>query len=288
VRDTATFALRGSNVRLECDIAPELWTAEIDVGQISQVINNLVINAKQAMPEGGVVRIRVRNAALREGEVVNLPAGNYLRLAVSDTGVGILPEHVHKIFDPYFTTKQQGSGLGLATTYSIIARHQGHIEVESRVGEGTTFTVYLPVTATGLAQNPRPPAQTATGQGHVLLMDDELPVRKVAHQLLTRLGYDVSLAQDGGEALALYRHALDEGRPFDAVVLDLTVPGRMGGKECLAQLRELDPHVKAIVSSGYSTDPVMAEHRAYGFRGVVAKPYQLHELSETLRRVIAS
>jgi PAS domain S-box-containing protein len=288
VRDTATFALRGSNVRLECDIAPELWTAEIDVGQISQVINNLVINAKQAMPEGGVVSIRVRNAALREGEVVNLPAGSYLKLAVSDTGVGILPEHVHKIFDPYFTTKQQGSGLGLATTYSIIARHQGHIEVESRVGEGTTFTLYLPVTTTGLAQNPRPPAQTATGQGHVLLMDDELPVRKVAHQLLTRLGYDVSLAQDGGEALTLYRHALDEGRPFDAVVLDLTVPGRMGGKECLAHLRELDPHVKAIVSSGYSTDPVMAEHRAYGFRGVVAKPYQLHELSETLRRVIAS
>jgi PAS domain S-box-containing protein len=288
VRDTAIFALRGSNVRCECDFAPGLWAAEIDVGQISQVINNLVINAKQAMPNGGVVHIGAENATLREGQVVKLPAGNYLKLTVSDTGVGILPEHLGKIFDPYFTTKQEGSGLGLATTYSIISRHQGHIEVDSRVGEGTTFTIYLPVTSTDMARYLRAPDETATGRGRVLLMDDELPVRKVAHQLLTRLGYDVSLAKDGGEALALYRHALEEGRPFDAVVLDLTVPGHMGGKECLARLREIDPHVRAIVSSGYSTDPVMAEHRAYGFRGVVAKPYQVHELSETLRRVIAS
>jgi PAS domain S-box-containing protein len=285
IQDTTHFVLAGANVRAEFNLPPDLWSVEYDGGQISQVINNLVMNAVQAMPEGGVIRIDAENVVLLNA-IVPLPPGRYVKLSFKDQGVGIAPQHLAKVFDPYFTTKQKGSGLGLATTYSIIKRHGGYIAVESEVGIGSTFMVYLPASKEQLAGEDRKMEQTITGAGKILLMDDEEILRKVAAALLTRLGYDVRLARDGKEALELYRKEMQTEKPFAAVILDLTVPGSMGGEECLRRLKEIDPAVKAIVSSGYSNDPIMARFREYGFRGVVAKPYQLPELSQTLAKVV--
>jgi PAS domain S-box-containing protein len=286
IQDTTHFVLAGANVRAEFNLPADLWSAEYDAGQISQVINNLVMNAVQAMPEGGVIRIDAENVVL-SGAIVPLPPGRYIKLSFKDQGVGIAPQHLAKVFDPYFTTKQKGSGLGLATTYSIIKRHGGYIEVESEVGVGTTFTVYLPAAKEQLAGEGRKIEQTIPGEGKILLMDDEEILRKVAAALLARLGYEVHLARDGKEALELYRKEMQTKKPFAAVILDLTVPGGMGGEECLRRLKEIDPAVKAIVSSGYSNDPIMARFKEYGFQGVVAKPYQLPELSQTLVKVVA-
>jgi PAS domain S-box-containing protein len=287
VTDTVTFGLRGSNVRYEFAFASGLWAAEFDTGQMNQVINNLVINAKQAMPDGGIVRFAAQNVEMTAEQIPGVAPGKYVKLTIADTGVGIAAKHLTRIFDPYFTTKQQGSGLGLATTYSIMKKHGGHIEVASEVGVGTTFTLYLPVSADASpAPPPRPSEAFPSGEGRVLVLDDEEAVRKVAANLLRRLGYEVDLAETGEGVLSLYTEAMSSSRPYDAVILDLTIPGGMGGKECMQHLRRLDPNVSAIVSSGYSTDPVMAEYKKHGFRGVVAKPYQIKELSETVWRVI--
>ncbi len=286
--DTTNFALRGSNVRVDFDIANDLWAAEFDRGQLSQVINNLVLNAKQAMPGGGKLRIRAQNLRLKGGEIP-LPPGPYLHIEVSDTGAGIPEKHLAKIFDPYFTTKQQGSGLGLSIAYSIITKHQGHITVRSTIGVGTTFNIYLPATPNAKLAAERA-SEDGAPDGHgrrVLVMDDELQVRNVLGGLLKGMGYDVAFAHDGNEVLHAYAEALRKHNRFDVVIMDLTVPGGMGGKECIAKLREIDPDVRAIVSSGYSNDPVMADYGAYGFRGVVAKPYQVKELGAVLRSVAA-
>jgi CheY-like chemotaxis protein len=207
---------------------------------------------------------------------------------VADTGTGIKAEHLAKVFDPYFSTKQQGSGLGLATVYSIVKRHQGHIEVESELGRGATFHLWLPALreqqldlSAGSAAAPGPM------RGRVLLMDDEETIREMARFLLNRLGFEVELAADGAEAVRMYQTAQAGGRPFDLVVMDLTVPAGMGGQEALARLRQIDPAVRAIVSSGYSSDPVLANYRAHGFRGMVAKPYQLDDLTRALREALA-
>ena len=281
VRETASFALRGASVNVRFELEDDLWATLIDRGQISQVIQNLVINASQAMPNGGQIVIRGDNVATAPPP---LEPGRYVRLTVSDHGVGILPEHLPRIFDPYFTTKQKGNGLGLATAYSIVQRHDGLITVDSTPGKGTRFTVYLPA---ALEENAHAPTATAVaGTGRVLLMDDEASVREVGAKLLDALGYQATLAADGEECLQIYAEALREGRRFDAVLLDLTVPGGMGGRECLERLRAVDAGVQAIVSSGYSNDPVMANHRSYGFIAVVAKPYDVAELSEALRQAL--
>jgi len=191
-----------------------------------------------------------------------------------------------KIFDPYFTTKQKGSGLGLATAYSIIKKHGGHIAVRSDLGVGTTFTIYLPASGKDLLVKAEAPQRPLVGQGKILLMDDEEIVREVAGQMLTYVGYEVKFARDGAEAIALYSQAKEAGQPVDVVIMDLTVPGGMGGREAIQKLREVDPQVKAIVSSGYSNDPVMAEFRQHGFRGFVAKPYKIQELSQAVHRAI--
>ncbi|HXG64056.1 MAG TPA: ATP-binding protein, partial [Blastocatellia bacterium] len=216
-----------------------------------------------------------------------LPPGRYVKITVRDTGIGIPEEHLDKIFDPYFTTKQTGSGLGLATSYSIIKKHNGHIAVESRPGQGTAFYVYLPASQTQAAPIAQAQGTPRAGKGRVLVMDDEETIRNLAGRILAHLGYEAGLAENGEEAIEMYRQAKRSGRPFDVVIMDLTIPGGMGGKEAIRRLLEIDPGVKAIVSSGYSNDPVMADFRRYGFKGVVTKPYRIADLGEALHDLMA-
>jgi PAS domain S-box-containing protein len=285
IRDSASFAPRGSNVRCEIRIEDDLWNVEVDEGQISQVIHNLVINADQAMPEGEMIRVRAENTIVGLGDGLPLKDGKYVKTTVEDKGIGIPQEHLSKIFDPYFTTKQRGSGLGLTTAYSIIKSHDGYIEVESELGVGTKFYIYLPATQEGISER-REQERVIGGRGRILVMDDEESIRKVAGEIIKQLGYEVEYAVDGDEAVELYRRAKESNKPFDVVIMDLTIPGGTGGKEAITRLLEIDPRVKAIVSSGYSNDPVMSEFRKYGFRGVVAKPYKIQELSTTLHNII--
>ncbi len=285
IRDAAGFALRGSNVMSDIVVPSDLWPAEVDEGQISQVIHNLVINADQAMPQGGVVRVMCRNVPGPE-KGLPLKEGKYVELTIEDQGTGIPKEHLPKIFDPYFTTKQKGSGLGLAAAYSIIRRHGGYITVESELGAGTAFHVYLPASDAAMPEKAEGEEGVVPGCGRVLLMDDEETVRKVTGAMLASLGYDVEYAEHGEEAIVRVKQAMEAGRPFDALIIDLTIPGGMGGKDVISKLREMDPAVRAIVSSGYSNDPVMADFRSYGFDAVLAKPYEIRALSETVRRVM--
>jgi PAS domain S-box-containing protein len=284
IQESTAFASRGSNIVCKHHADPDLWAVEVDSGQISQVFNNLVINAVQAMPKGGALGTRASNCIVTEDMALPVDPGRYVHITVEDTGCGIAPEHIGRIFDPYFTTKANGSGLGLATSYAIIQKHEGCITVESRVGEGTAFHIYLP--ASDIAPIPaRGDTQMFVkrrGSGRILVMDDELPIRDLARASLTRLGYEVDTAEHGDEALKKFESAKTEGRPYAAIIMDLTVPGGMGGKETMKRLLDLDPHVKAIVSSGYSQDPVMANYREFGFAGVVEKPYKIESLAKTL------
>lgn len=286
VREAANFALHGSKVRCEFAIEEGLWTAEVDKGQIGQVVQNLVINAVQAMPEGGVMHIAMRNQHVTPAAVRQLEEGDYLCISISDTGTGIRPEHLERIFDPYFTTKQSGSGLGLATVYSIVRKHQGHIEVESELGRGTRFRFWLPAVPDARPAATEAPHAPGGLTGRILFMDDEEPIRDMAEALLNRLGFEVKSVSDGHETVRAYADALSGGDRFDLVIMDLTVPGGMGGKEAMIELRKLDPAVKGIVSSGYSSDPVMANYRGHGFNGMVAKPYRLTDLAKTIRAVL--
>jgi PAS domain S-box-containing protein len=287
LQESATFALRGSKVRCEFSLPDDLWPVEVDEGQMSQVITNLILNADQAMPGGGTINIRAENTVIKGKGDLPLPKGNYIKITVKDQGIGIPKKHLAKIFDPYFTTKQKGSGLGLATTYSIIKNHEGYITVESEVGVGTTFHIQLPA-----SKKPAPVKAKAKkeapvgGKGRILVMDDEEMIRKMLSKMLPLDGYDVELAKDGAEAVELYRKARESGQPFDAVIMDLTIPGGMGGKEAIKKLLEIDPDVKAIVSSGYATDPIMADFKKYGFSAVVTKPYSFEELEKTLRNML--
>ncbi len=285
--DSAGFAIRGSKSRCEFKIVPDLLAIEADEGQLGQVINNLVMNADQAMPEGGTVTVSGENVTLTAKNPLLLEPGGYIRIQVADQGIGIPKDNLKKIFDPYFTTKDKGIGLGLATCYSIMKHHNGHITVESTPGAGAIFSLYLPASSVQTV-----PAASNTGRaplhgtGKILVMDDEDIVRDVLQRSLTHLGYVVVSAHEGNEAITLYKESLKSGQPFDAVIMDLTIPGGMGGRETVTRLREIDPAVKAIVSSGYSDDPIMARFRDYGFSGVVSKPYTLKTLSETIHAVI--
>jgi CheY-like chemotaxis protein len=242
------------------------------------VLNNLVINASQAMPGGGTMRITAENRTLSEDSGLPLAPGPYVRFSVRDQGGGIPEEHCSRIFDPYFTTKSTGSGLGLATAYSIIKRHRGHIGVQSTAGEGSTFFFFVPALPDRAPACPTKAEGVRGGNGEVLLMDDDRAVRLVGSQMLEHLGFSVSCTSDGREAVERYREAFAQGRPYRFVILDLTVPGGTGGREALRELLALDPQVRAIVSSGYSNDPVMAEARAHGFLGVLRKPFTIEQL----------
>ena len=287
LRESAAFALSGSDVRCAFFISDDLWPVEIDEGQMNQVISNLVINADQAMPEGGVIELHAENAILESQGAIPLKTGEYVKISLADQGIGISKGHIQKIFDPFFTTKQKGDGLGLATSYSIIKNHGGHITAESQVGIGTTFHVYLPVSPEKiLIKKKKEDRKLVTGERRVLAMDNEEFVRELLSEILTNIGYGVTIVADGAEAIELYQEARESGKPFDAVIMDLTIPDGMGGKETVQRLIKIDPEVKAIVSSGYSNDPIIADFKRYGFKDVIAKPYRIEELSEVLRKVI--
>jgi len=286
IEEAATFALRGSSVKCTFEMAPDLRAANVDKAQISQVIRNLVINATQAMPDGGLIRIGTSNERIRNVPHPVLSEGEYIRVTVADTGTGIAPEDIAKIFEPYFTTRAQGHGLGLATVFSIIKKHQGHIEVSSVPGRGSVFTIWLPVASAPRREPARAVAPGIAQGKRVLFMDDEEPILKMAEKLMNRLGLEFVAAVDGKEAIERYRSAKDSGRPFDLVVMDLTIPGGMGGKEAISILRQIDPGVRAIVSSGYSSDLAMSDFRKHGFRGMVAKPYDITVLSSVIRDVL--
>jgi len=286
VRESCDFALRGANIDYDIDIPDDLWPVEADSGQMGQVIGNIAINAKQAMPSGGTVKISLRN--IEEGEE-NDPSGQpkrYIEISIKDEGYGIPEEYLSKIFDPYFTTKQDGSGLGLASCYSIVRKHEGTIDVESKVGSGAVFHIRL--SAVEKAGDGEPPCRKGVvrGKGRVLVMDDEEMIREMACEMLKELGYEVESASDGKEALELYSKARERKEHFDAVIMDLTVPGGMGGREAVERLRAIDPQARVVVSSGYSNDPVLSNYESYGFKGVVIKPYSLEDFSITIYNVI--
>ncbi|MFW5739858.1 MAG: hybrid sensor histidine kinase/response regulator, partial [Myxococcota bacterium] len=284
LQETARFALRGSNVRCELSLAGDLRIVEMDAGQMSQVVNNLLLNAAQAMPQGGTVTLRADNHTLEQPDsrLPTLHPGSYVRISVHDEGEGIPQQFLPNIFDPYFTTKPNGTGLGLATCYSIVRRHEGYIDVESTPGQGTTFHIYLPSTQKTRPPSDDPPVPESRRGGTILMMDDDPMVREVGTEMLRALGFEVVVATDGRQAVSAYQTALAQDRRFDAVILDLTVAGGMGGREAASLLRQLDPQARLIASSGYSTDPVMADHAKYGFDGVVAKPYVPEDLDRAM------
>ena len=286
VRDSANFSLRGSNVLYECVIAEELWPVDVDPGQINQVIQNLILNAVQAMPDGGMIRISLENITVGTDELIPLEEGRYVKCCIADQGGGIPEEHIDKIFDPYFTSKEQGNGLGLASAYSIVNNHGGWITVESQVGKGAIFFVYLPASQAEIEERLPCEERMVEGQGRVLLMDDDDQLREAVGRALGHLGYDMGYARSGEEALELYAGNRERGKPFDVVVLDLTVPGGMGGKEAGVKLLELDPQARVIVSSGYTNSPVLDHCQRYGFRGRIVKPYTVEDLALALNQVI--
>jgi len=284
--ESTAFSCVGSPVKCETSFPDNLWSIEADPGQISQVFQNLTLNAIQAMPTGGTVKIWAENLALGTSIDLPLSPGKYIKLSVQDQGIGIPAEHLQRIFDPYFTTKQRGSGLGLASAYAIIKKHHGHIAVESEPGVGSTFFIYLPAVEQQAHPQPAKDREPLVGKGKILVMDDEEIVREVLGRILARLGYEVEFAGDGGEAIEKFVQAHGSGQRFAGVILDLTVPGAMGGKETMARLLEIDPGTKGIVSSGYADDPIMADFQKYGFSGVIAKPYKISELGKILHAVI--
>ena len=293
IQDTVSFSLRGSHNRSEFHFGADLSPAEIDPGQISQVIANLVVNSDQAMPNGGSLRVSCENFRYNSATtpvIPDLAPGDYIRISIRDEGVGIPDQYLKRIFDPYFTTKPKGNGLGLATTYSIIKNHNGLITVESEVHVGSTFTLYLPASVHQElpVEASRPITETITGTGRVLVVDDEEAIRALVEFTLNRLGYKVTQAASALEGVNIYRERFEAGERFDAVILDLTLPGGMGGKEALKKLIEIDPTVNAIVSSGYATDATMSRYQDFGFRGVIAKPYEAAELGKIVHDVIGS
>ncbi len=285
LKESASFVLRGSNVNCKFTIPDDLWTVVIDKGQFNQVINNLIINADQAMPEGGTIKLSAENISLTCENLLSGQVQNFIKLTIADQGIGIAEDQLSKIFDPYFTTKQKGHGLGLPTCYSIIKKHGGEIKINSELGLGTTVDIILPACpelSVGKKDRGKIPV---SGQGNILIMDDEVLVRATLGKMLTHLGYHAIFAADGFEAIELYQENKASGQPCEAVIMDLTIAGGMGGKEAVKRLLELDSQAKVIVSSGYSNDPVMADFKKYGFSGVIPKPYEIESLNEVLFKV---
>ncbi len=264
-----------------------LWPAEMDTGQISQVIHNLMINADHAMPNGGVIRVSAENIRIDDDGPQTLKPGPYIKIVIQDCGMGIEIAHLENIFDPYFTTKKQGHGLGLSTAFAIMNKHDGTIQAESEVGIGTTFHLYLPASPDRHAMtSPGAAPPVASGTGRILIMEDDETLHDVVGHALDRFGYEVIFTHHGRETLSTYQQALETDDPFDAIILDLTIPGGMGGRETLSKLLVIDPQVKAMVASGYSHDPILVNFQQYGFCGGIAKPYRPEQLHHILHQVI--
>jgi two-component system cell cycle sensor histidine kinase/response regulator CckA len=289
LRESVTLAFHGSRVAPQVEIAPDLPLVELDPGQMGQAFNNLFINAIQAMPNGGQVRITLDAVDGHTLEQPNLTAERYLRVVVQDRGVGIAPVHLERIFDPYYTTKRSGRGLGLAMVYSVIKRHDGLVHAESTQGVGSTFTLLLPASEATEPDRIAPEDhEPSAGDGRVLVMDDEPSIRELVRDLLSHFGYQVDDACHGDEALVMARNAVRQGRPYQVAILDLTIPGGRGGREIIEELRAIDPALRAIVMSGYTTDTTLAHHRSFGFAGAVAKPCSAKALVAELQRVMES
>ena len=289
LRDTLSTTLHAASVHCEFQLPDDLWTVEIDPGQISQVFSNLATNAEQAMPAGGTLTITAKNLDLTcDSHTLGLRAGRWVRLSMQDQGIGIPEEYFKKIFDPYFTTKPKGTGLGLATAYSIVKNHGGLLHVESRPGEGATFSICLPASQKKLQPLPALPLQPVSDSPRILVIDDEEAICMLVTCTLEPLGYEVTEKLDGISAIAAYEAALHEGRPYRLVISDLTMPDGLSGAQTIARLREIDPAVRAIVSSGYANDPVLSRFEDYGFTGMIAKPYEIDALARKVAEILGT
>lgn len=290
IKESIEFVSGGANIHFKFSFPDDLYLVDIDGGQINHVIHNLAMNAIQAMPGGGEIQIHCENVKISKKNGLPLRNGKYVKISVVDHGVGIRQRDLSKIFDPYFTPQKfgnrKGSGLGLAISYSIVRKHGGLITVDSRQGQGTTFEVYLPASSRAMLPAEVHSAGTEVRGTRVLVMDDEVILRQLSSEFLTKLGYQVSTAADGKEAIDLYKDAFNDRKPFAAVVMDLTVPGGMGGKEAIQELRKFDPNIRAIVASGYSNSPVMSNFKHFGFKEVITKPFSLSELNHVLKKVL--
>jgi PAS domain S-box-containing protein len=283
IQETAQFALSGSNISCGFELAGSLWPCNIDKNQIGQVIDNIVINAQQAMPGGGSIEITAQNIVRGEKEHPPLPKGKYVKVSIKDSGIGIAREMMPRIFDPFYTTKTKGHGLGLATCYSIINRHGGAIDVESELGKGSTFHVYLPASMESVVAS-EPAVVSHTGGGTIIVMDDEEVLRNAIRKMLETMGYSVVCKNDGREVLDFFAKETKANRAVAAMILDLTVPGGCGGKETVAQIRKSNGEIPVFVASGYTDDPIMRNPAAYGFTASLCKPFTMAELSDMLNR----
>ena len=288
MRSAADLTLRGTNVQAFLDIEKDLWQVEVDKGQMRQVVYNIVQNAVDAMPNGGHVDISAKNWLNDGKNGLPLPPGHYIQVVFKDQGVGIPSENLHRIFDPFFSTKMEGSGLGLTASMSIVRKHGGYLDVQSSMGMGATFFGYIPALVDTHQEEVAAPTAASSKVPRILLMDDEVCILEVVTELMTMLGYEVECARDGDEALELYEAAQKRGQTFDLVIMDLTMPGGMGGKEAIKKLLESYPDARAIVSSGYSNDPVMSDFASHGFVGVLQKPYTVKELEESLKSAVCA
>jgi len=288
IKESSEFVLSGAKAKCRFQLSENLWAVEVDEGQINQVISNIVINANQAMPDGGIITIRTENTILGKDNILPIGEGRYIKISIEDSGIGISEKHLSKIFDPYFTTKDKGNGLGLASAYSIITKHGGHIEAYPLGKKGTVFNIYLPTSSRSVIEVKKVKQPIHAGKGSVLVMDDQEPILRMVGRMLNKMGYEAAFAIHGNQAIDMYQEAYESNNPFDIVILDITVPGGLGGASTMPELIKIDPQVKAIVSSGYSNDPIMANFKDYGFCAVVPKPYTKNELSEILNDILGN
>lgn len=288
IKYVVPFSLRGSQVQSNFDFKENIWPLEIDETQITRVVQNLIINAKQSMPKGGVINVKAENLNISIPKKIGLPIvkGKYVKVSIQDQGVGISKENLKNIFEPFFTTKKQGTGLGLSISLSIVQKHGGTITAESEPERGTIFSVYLPVSIQRTALKHREETMLIKGKGRVLVIDDQEDILQVAGEMLKQIGYESDVAQSGTEGIIKSDRAKDLGKPFDLIITDLTLPGEMNGIEILERVREIDPQVKVIVSSGYTHLLVTTQSQYCGFSGSLNKPYSLIEMSRILHEVM--
>lgn len=286
IKDITKYSLKDTNTQNQFNIDDNLMPVEINEDQITHVIENIIINAIQTMQNRGIIIISATNVDIEEGNDLQLVNGKYIKISIKDQGKGIHENHIPKIFDPYFTTKQGQCGLGLAISYSIIKKHKGEITFDTKYEEGTTFNIYLPASTNEKIIPQKADKKVITGEGEILVMDDDVMVQKSAGRILKRLGYQVTFTKDGAETIKAYKKAKKDNKPFDAVIMDLTIPGGMGGKEAINELKKIDSEIKVVISSGYSNDPAVTSPRKFGFKGVIPKPYTIQEMGKILHNIL--